>query len=201
MQPCGGFTLIELLIVCGIISILAATAMPNFMDAQVRAKATRARAELKVISDAYTLYNIDFNQWPNHLDGDRAQHKAITTPIAYLSTSVWDLFQKSSYARNDFTFQDSLGQYHAEPRAALYENFEKNELAYASDTRNAAFYIWSFGPDSDFDGTNQYDITNGIKSSGDIYKNVVGAFHPGYPYTAIYPIRLPGPPIPVRRGR
>lgn len=191
----AGFTLIELLVVCAIISILATTALPNLLDAQIRAKATRVRTELNVIANAYLMYNIDNNSWPNHMDGDRAQHRPLTTPVSYITTSIWDLFQKSGRAQNDYYYQDSMGQYHAEPRAALYDSFRKNEPRYADDTRQAAFYVWSFGPDEDFDGTNQYDVTNGIRSNGDLYKDVLGGFQEGYPFTAIYPFDWTyGPP-------
>lgn len=48
----GGFTLIELLIVIAIILILIAIALPNFLEAQERARVTRAKAHLKTMETA-----------------------------------------------------------------------------------------------------------------------------------------------------
>jgi len=59
-----GFTLIELLIVIAIILILIAIALPNFLEAQIRAKVTRAHGELRSIKTAIETYNLDWNRYP-----------------------------------------------------------------------------------------------------------------------------------------
>jgi len=52
-----GFTLIELLIVIAIILILIAIALPNFLEAQVRAKVTASRSNMRSIEVAmHSLY-------------------------------------------------------------------------------------------------------------------------------------------------
>ncbi|MCA9437110.1 MAG: prepilin-type N-terminal cleavage/methylation domain-containing protein [Candidatus Omnitrophica bacterium] len=53
----SGFTLIELLIVIAIILILIAIALPNFLEAQIRARVTKANGELRSIATALFDYN------------------------------------------------------------------------------------------------------------------------------------------------
>ena len=57
------FTLIELLIVVSIISILASIAVPNFLEAQVRSKVARVRAEHYTIAVALEAYHVDNNSY------------------------------------------------------------------------------------------------------------------------------------------
>ena len=88
-----GFTLIELLIVVAIIGILAAIAVPNFLNAQVRAKVARVHSELRSLSTAIDSYQLDNNSYPwpkNNSRFDTANHIAncveLTSPVAYIAS-------------------------------------------------------------------------------------------------------------------
>lgn len=100
MRKKSGFTLIELLIVVAIIAILAAIAVPNFLEAQTRAKVSRARADMRTMVTALESYAVDHNSYPPDLaltilvrgDGEFGTSEGflppnISTPISYLTTS------------------------------------------------------------------------------------------------------------------
>jgi len=55
-----GFTLIELLIVIAIILILIGIALPNFMNARLRAKVLQTKADMKAVDEAIHLYANDY---------------------------------------------------------------------------------------------------------------------------------------------
>jgi len=65
MQRARGFTLIELLIVVAIIAILAAIAVPNFLEAQVRSKVSRSKADMRSLATAIEAYSVDNNKYPS----------------------------------------------------------------------------------------------------------------------------------------
>ena len=82
------FTLIELLIVVAIIAILAAIAVPNFLEAQVRAKLSRAMSDQRAIATGLEAYAVDRNHYPPNDGVYNVVPVEITTPVAYLTSSL-----------------------------------------------------------------------------------------------------------------
>jgi len=85
-KPHGAFTLIELLIVVAIIAILAAIAVPNFLEAQVRAKISRAKADIRTLATALESYCVDHNHYPPDRQKYGIQYLfELTTPVSYMT--------------------------------------------------------------------------------------------------------------------
>ena len=130
-----GFTLIELLIVVAIIAILAAIAVPNFLEAQVRSKVSRVHSDCRTLATAFEAYAVDFNVHPygpkemqdkvgtfglnpaiqEELVRFRlACYSRITTPVSYITslptdpfavTGMLDSYGKAMYGHNFYLYQ------------------------------------------------------------------------------------------------
>ena len=107
------FTLIELLIVVLIIAILAAIAVPNFLEFQTRAKVSRARSDMRNLAVAIEAYTVDNGTFPaSGVDspyGDNfleinyfgSVFALVTTPIAYMTQYPRDVFAKDLFGSAD----------------------------------------------------------------------------------------------------
>ena len=89
MGSVNAFTLVELLIVVALIAILAVIALPNFLEAQVRAKVSRATNDLRVVALALEAYAVDNSRYPPNggvLSYNRIPPE-VTTPVAYIMSA------------------------------------------------------------------------------------------------------------------
>jgi prepilin-type N-terminal cleavage/methylation domain-containing protein len=180
------FTLIELLIVVAIIAILAAIAVPNFLEAQTRSKISRVKTDMRSMGVAFMAYyqdnnsvppdsvgEVDRGNWGIENPGQQPDFKwrpgtedlrffgdqffsNLSTPIAYITSSPHDAFTR----RMPFA----------------YDTYYETNFRYC--------VIASIGPDGyamDFcrwnglgtDMSMPYDPSNGTKSIGDIWRGMV----------------------------
>lgn len=85
------FTLIELLIVVAIIAILAAIAVPNFLEAQARSKVSRCKADMRTLATAFESYYVDNNSYPPDFSAvlrGKTQYNQLNTRLAHLTTPI-----------------------------------------------------------------------------------------------------------------
>jgi type II secretion system protein G len=172
-----GFTLIELLIVIAIILILIAIALPNFLEAQIRARVTKAKGELRSLGIAQEAYYLDFNIYPAESEDNpygRPRNEQglywLTSPIPYITSIPVDPF--GTQATGDgLTVYETGG---AEAGASFIQCFACLRT----------WVIYTLGPDTpgtdvvsdhphygeyDDGSVDQYSPTNGTKSRGDIF--------------------------------
>jgi type II secretion system protein G len=195
-----GFTLIELLIVVAIIAILAAIAVPNFLEAQIRAKVSRARSDLRTMQVGMEIYRVDHNVYPpNHIEIGNpansepfdyliifprvARTKVLSTPIAYLTSIPQDPFQGAIIDPRDPEGKD-YGYWapaHADGHR-IGGVFNTPDLFIdipGEETRYGRYVLTSAGPDGTIEIPEHvlpgailhlYDPTNGSDSLGEIWR-------------------------------
>lgn len=189
----SAFTLIELLIVVAIIAILAAIAVPNFIEAQVRAKTSRVKSDLRAVGTALEMYILDHNRYPLYMSpwmpSPYQKLSIVTTPIAYISSIPKDVFLQGAESGlfsppynlpgdpND-SFLYNLG--------TVINGFKVGQ----TNTEKGRWSLTSVGPDKKLDWpyyafdnfyiddeegragvylTHIYDPTNGTVSGGEIF--------------------------------
>ncbi len=202
-HPETGFTLIELLIVVAIIGILAAVAVPNFMNARSRAKIMRAVADMRNISVAFGAYAADHGEFPmgiimGHDPRERwcwgFLPESLSTPVSYLATLPIDEFnvnykiygqsqgQEVPYGHPHTRYRTSRKKPYTGENPALTPEAHKSswEFMLSNAHIDGTYVLVSPGPDGVEDilpayNPHVYGASNGLLSSGDIVVTDGGA--------------------------
>lgn len=170
------FTLIELLIVVAIIAILAAIAVPNFLEAQVRAKVSRAKSDMRTIHTGLEAYKIDTNKYPKCTDnnwclatsgGSPADAtptlERLSTPIAYLTgkAAFTDPFNPKYFYRGS-TLSDKVELKQDDNKGLMWytaRNSRDSAVWLQTETWDVDPFWWflqASGPDATFDHVWQF---------------------------------------------
>ncbi len=185
MKSTRAFTLIELLIVVAIIAILAAIAVPNFLEAQTRSKVSRAKTDMRSLCVAIESYRTDNNGYPipsfgHSTDGatdstfevtneamsilSMTDNRGVTTPVAYIAVMPRDVF--STKAQQWFGYMGWKDRWILTcygPDQDCPPTWNGGDIQEVSDL-----------PETDFDPQvvilKAYDPTNGTNSNGDIFR-------------------------------
>jgi type II secretion system protein G len=172
-----GFTLIELLIVVAIIAILAAIAIPNFLAAQIRAKVTSSKSEMRNLTTALEAYYIDNNQYPRpQVPGYYNVPDSLSTPIAYV-TNIKAFYDPFSTKYPGTSTLHRYGYITSDWPYDYYPNYYWNLLTAVNKERAGKWRLDGFGPTVNSAGGGiwpnypSYDPTNGTISNGQIYRS------------------------------
>lgn len=173
------FTLIELLIVVAIIAILAAIAVPNFLEAQTRSKVTRTVGEARTIAVGLEAYMVDNRDYPPDGSGYagvsfptfalRASDvyyagRYLTTPIAYISQIPIDVFNAAARPVTGFAPPDPrVSQFYSCKKyttnngtlttgRAIPWSLDANK-PFSAKVQTSTWMLWNIGPSHNY-GTN-----------------------------------------------
>ena len=180
-----GFALIGLLVVVAIIGILAAIAVPNFLNAQVRAKIARVQADQRNIGTALRMYQIDHNDFPDFelfpLFATRGV-PSLTTPVSYMAVYPADVFQLTVEGAGlpaDLR-ETKMAYYNLRITTLTGKARGGTQFGIPEYERGLRWGLRSIGPNRMYDNNNilggvpgvstdQYESSNGLVSIGDIW--------------------------------
>lgn len=168
------FTLLELVLVAGVVAVLATVAMPNYVDARLRAQTADVQVELNAVTSALLRYRVDTNAFPQ---------------VATYSHAALGRLERTEFL--NFTPIDKFKSIFPDEyrRSSFYLDYREVNLGYTSNgispagvsapiSGPRAMYVGSVGPDGFQEFHNMFEMyipthystSNGLRSNGEIFK-------------------------------
>ena len=189
-----GFTLIELLVVVAVIGILAAIAVPNFLNAQIRAKIARTYSDIRALSTALEMYHTDHGTYPEGRSTWAVfGWNKLTSPTAYMASLPLDPFaprkDSNTPAPGGYGWFPEILPFYVyfwardindplNPAISRDYLFRKGIMKNPEATPPRIFHYYqirAMGPNGQGDYSLAYDASNGLISAGDISFHGPGA--------------------------
>ena len=169
-----------------IIGILAAIAVPNFLQAQIRAKVAKAVSNMRTVETALEMYYLDkatYPRWAWDGWGNPAKHyegfRDLTTPVAYIPGANALVNPFKVHYQKEHNVPDGreldpffeLGTFNYRGGGTRGQRFDTSKFP------KNVWLLESSGPDmaDDYGAGNYpqealvYQPSNGLRSQGDIF--------------------------------
>ena len=150
------FTLIELLIVVAIIAILAAIAVPNFLEAQVRSKVSRCLTDMRSLATGIEAYTVDHTGPPyafTYFGVPGYPHVScyeglirLTTPVSYMTSIPKDPFQPDAEDHYITAMTNGTYWYAIEESERIGWSYYDSPVTAWDGTPNIDDWWWEAGP-------------------------------------------------------
>jgi general secretion pathway protein G len=182
-----GLALVELLIVFALLALMAAVAVPGFVDSQARSRTARARADMRSMAVAVEAYKVDFgwfpfsandawwlvqsgSPWGTFVYTTNLALRCATTPVAYLNAVPLDYFgNQSGFPFGSYLYVTEQREYGA-GKTVNFNWCPASGYGFGSVALNGA-WDYAYGPGLESTVINSiYDPSNGMVSRGDIIR-------------------------------
>lgn len=170
--PTRAVSLLELVIVVAIIAILAAIAMPNFLNAQTRTKVAVTKSDMKVLATALASYRVAHGSYPEGTDNPANYPEKYASALNNLAAGYYSFRTRAPgglVAGKDFATLTTPVSYIAVIPLDPFGSKGLTRLPYAyrpSKGRRNGYILTSAGPDADL-----------------FAKNGIGNANPSNPYS------------------
>jgi len=146
-----------------VVAALAGAAAPNFLEAQQRAKISRARTDMRSLATAVEAYFIDWNVYPPYAVGEGSMNAALapdspaaalpsltrslTTPVAYITSYPPDLHAPGRTDRGPTYLYWKVQPGEKDPAGKTY-----------GEKAGIGWMMVCAGPDGDYDIAGNWDV-------------------------------------------